>query len=213
MKSQYATWVLLNILLFGAGIALGAGHYPIDFDGLRCPTYEGDTLVECFGFGAILGAVTGVVIGVGQAIFLQRRLTWGRNRSIGWVAATTAAFSLGHAIGDSAPLPQALPWSALALGLLSGFVLGALQWLAIRGALENALGWLWQSTLGFGLAHGLVGLAAVFLLDASRNTIFGWSGFVDLTIFVLLEALLVGGIWSAMTGQTIFRQRRVLALE
>jgi hypothetical protein len=203
MNSLHTRWVILNILLFAIGIGLGAAHYPIDFDGLRCPIYEGDTLAECFQFGAFLGALTGLVIGIGQGIFLRRQLGWGRNHFIGWVAATAVAFSLGHAIGDSAPVPQVLPWSALGLGLLSGLMLGGLQWLSLRGRLENVSSWVWQSTLGFGIALGLVGVAAMLLLNTDRNSAFGWSGMVDVTIFVALEGLLIGGVWSALTGRTV----------
>jgi hypothetical protein len=200
VNSLLTRWIILNIFLFAIGIALGAGHYPIDFDGLRCPIYEGDTLAECFQFGALLGTLTGLVIGIGQAIFLLRQLGWDRNQFVGWVAATTVAFSLGHAIGDSAPLPQLLPWSALGLGLLSGLMLGGLQWLALRGKVENASGWVWRSTLGFGIGLGLVGVAAMLFLDADRNSAFGWSGPVELMFFVALEVLFIGGIWAALTG-------------
>jgi len=173
MKSPLTRWIIFNIVLFTFGIALGAGHYPIDFDGLFCPTYEGNTLAECFQFGALLGTFTGLVIAVGQGVFLRRRFGWGRNQVIGWVAAATVAFSLGHAIGDSGPLPQVLPWSALGLGLLSGLLLGGLQWLILHATLENAQGWVWQSTLGFGISLALVGVAAMFILDGNRNSVFG----------------------------------------
>jgi hypothetical protein len=207
MNSLLTRWIITNIFLFAFGIGLGAAHYPIDFDGLRCPTYEGDTLAECFQFGAFLGTLTGLVIGIGQGIFLRRQLGWGRNQFIGWVATTAVAFSLGHAIGDSAPVPQLLPWSSLGLGLLSGFILGGLQWLILRGKLENASGWVWQSTLGFGIGLGLVGVASILLHDANRNSVFGWNGFVDLMIFVALEGLFIGGIWAAMTSRTIFSKQ------
>lgn len=205
MKSLLTRWIIYNIFLFTFGIGLGAGHYPVDFDGLRCPTYEADTLAECFQFGAVLGTLTGLVIGIGQGIFLRRQLGWGQNQFIGWVAMTTVAFSLGHAIGDSAPLPRALPWSALGLGLLSGLMLGGLQWLTLRDKLENASRWVWQSTLGFGIGLGLVGVAAMLLLDASRNSVFGWNGMVDLMIFIALEGFFVGGIWAALTGRTVVK--------
>jgi hypothetical protein len=68
----------------------------------------------------------------------------------------------------------------------------------------NASQWLWQSVGGFGMGLGLVGGAAIFLLDSNRNSIFGWNGLVDLLIFVTLEGLLVGGIWAALTGRIVF---------
>lgn len=208
MKSIQTRWIITNIALFALGIGLGAAHYPIDFDGLRCPTYEvGNTLANCFQFGALLGAISGLIIGIGQGVFLGRQLGWNRNQFMGWVAATTVAFSLGHALGDSAPVPQLLPWSALGMGLLSGFMLGGLQWLILRGTVDNASQWLWQSVTGFGIGLGLVGVAAIFLLDNNRNSVFGWNGLVDLLIFVTLEGLLVGGIWAALTGRIVFRSK------
>jgi hypothetical protein len=148
-----------------------------------------------------------LTIGIGQGVFLGRQLGWHRNQFIGWVAATTVAFSLGHALGDSAPIPQLLPWSALGMGLLSGFILGGLQWLVLRGTVANASHWLWQSVAGFGISLGLVGVAAIFLLDSNRNSAFGWSGLVDVLIFVTLEALFVGGIWAALTGRIVFNSK------
>lgn len=207
MNSLLTRWIIINILLFTFGIGLGAAHYPIDFDGLRCPTYEGDTLAECFQFGAILGTLSGLVIGIGQGIFMRRQLGWGRNQFIGWVATTTVAFSLGHAIGDSAPLPQLLPWSSLGLGLLSGLLLSGLQWLTLRGKLDNASGWVWQSTLGFGVGLGLVGIVALLILDSNRKSVFGWHTVVDLMLFVALDGLFIGGIWAAMTGRTMFSKQ------
>lgn len=207
MKSIRTRWTIFNIFLFTLGIGLGAGHYPTDFDGVRCPTYEGDTLIECFQFGALLGAVTGLTIGIGQGVFLGRNLSWHRNKFISWVAVTTFAFALGHAIGDSAPIPQLLPLSALGLGLLSGFMLGGLQWLILRSIMEDAIRWLWRSTFGFGIGLGLVGVATIFLLDSSRNSIFGWSGLVDLMIFAVLDGLLIGGIWAALTGWIVFENK------
>jgi hypothetical protein len=207
MKSLLTRWIILNIFLFAFGIGLGAAHYPFDFDGLRCSTYEGETLTECFQFGAFLGTLSGLVIGIGQGIFLRRQLGWGQNQFIGWVITTTVAFSLGHAIGDSAPVPQVLPWSSLGLGLLSGLMLGGLQWLTLRGKLDNASGWVWQSTLGFGVGLGLVGVVALLILDANRNSVFGWHTLVDLMLFVALDGLFIGGIWAAMTGRTMFSKQ------
>jgi hypothetical protein len=82
-------------------------------------------------------------------------------------------------------------------------MLGGLQWLSLRCRLENVSSWVWQSTLGFGIALGLVGVAAMLLLNTDRNSAFGWSGMVDVTIFVALEGLLIGGVWSALTGRTV----------
>lgn len=64
-------WIAGNAFLFVLGFIFGALHYPIDFDGLNCPKYEGDTLFECAMFGIPLGAVTGIIIGIGQAWLLR----------------------------------------------------------------------------------------------------------------------------------------------
>ncbi len=207
MKLTLVRWIILNIFLFAFGIGLGAAHYPVDFDGLRCPIYEGNTLAECFQFGAFLGTLTGLAIGIGQGVFLRKHLGWDRNQFFGWVAATTAAFALGHAIGDSGPVPQALPWSALGLGLVSGLILGILQWFALRGKIEHASRWVWWSTIGFGIGLGVVGIAAAVLLDANRNSIFHWHTMIDLLLFITLDGLFVGGIWAALTGRVLFMRQ------
>ncbi|MBC8336572.1 MAG: hypothetical protein H8E29_15020 [Anaerolineales bacterium] len=207
MKLTLVRWIIFNIFLFAFGIGLGAAHYPVDFDGLRCPAYEGNTLAECFQFGAFLGTISGLVIGIGQGVFLRKQLSWSRNQILAWVAATTAAFALGHAIGDSGPVPQALPWSALGLGLVSGLILGILQWLALRGKIENASRWVWSSTIGFGIGLGVVGIAAAVLLDANRNSIFHWHTLFDLLLFIALDGLFVGGIWAALTGRVLFTRQ------
>jgi hypothetical protein len=199
-------WVVLNIILFSVGIALGAMHYPTDFDGLRCTTYEdgSSTLAGCFAFGAFLGVITGLFIGIGQGLYLRRKFGLSSSRFRAWVTATTVAFALGHAIGDSAPVAQILPWSALANGLVSGLIVGTLQWLVLRGTMEQAGHWVWQSTLGFGVGLWLVGIAALFLLDqGSRLSAFGWHTLIDLGIFVVLDGLFVGGIWAYLTGRVL----------
>jgi hypothetical protein len=43
MKSRFTLWITQNIIRFSARISLGAGHYPTDLDGLRCPTHEGNS--------------------------------------------------------------------------------------------------------------------------------------------------------------------------
>jgi hypothetical protein len=65
--------------------------------------------------------------------------------------------------------------------------------------------------LGIGLA--LVGTAALFLLDAGRNSVFGWSSVIDLMIFVVLDGLFVGGFWAAMTGRMVFNFSQSWRLE
>lgn len=127
------------------------------------------------------------------------------------MAATTAAFSLGHGIGDSASIPQLLPWSALALGLLSGLILGGLQGLVLRGSSGRTMGGIWQSAIGFGIGLGLVGAAALLLLDAGRNSVLGWGGLADLMIFVALDGLFIGGSWAALTGRILFESDISLA--
>ena len=73
--------------------------------------------------------------------------------------------------------------------------------------LENASGWVWRSTLGFGAGLGLMGVAALLILDADRNSVFGWNGLVDLMLFAALGGLFIGGIWAAMTGRMMFSKQ------
>ena len=88
-------------------------------------------------------------------------------------------------------------------------ILGGLQWLILRGQIENASRWILGSTIGFGVGLGLVGSTAILLLDkASRLSVFGWHTLIDLLIFITLDGLFIGGIWAWLTDRAIFPRKQ-----
>lgn len=138
-----ATWLLpvLGFILVGFLF-----HFPSGF-----PPNNGDELnPPAFFVGAILGALTGLVVGTFQALLLRRCF----GRVIWWVAASATALSLTHGLGDALPDPIALP----VVQVLGGTLLGSCYWLALRRSGALAAPWIlatafaWFAGLTIGLA-------------------------------------------------------------
>jgi hypothetical protein len=197
-------WIVGNAFLFALGFIFSASHYPIDFDGLNCPKY-GNTLLECAMIGFPFGAVTGIIIGVGQAWLLRKYFSPPPKILVFWALATVIGFALGHSIGDSGPIPQFLPYSALIFGTLSGIIVGFLQWLVLRSWTNGAGRWIIFSAIGFGIGLGLFGVLALVILDEVRNPLPPFIDFVGLLVLATLEGVLVGGFWGIATTQVIKR--------
>jgi hypothetical protein len=118
---------------------------------------------------------------------------------------TDIGFAIGHSIGDSGPIPQFLPYSALIFGTLSGVIVGFLQWLVLRLWTNVASRWIIFSAIGFGIGLGLSGILALIMLDEIRNPLPPFNDFVGTIVFMALEGVLVGGFWGIATTQVIKR--------
>jgi hypothetical protein len=99
---------------------------------------------------AISGALAGLGLGAAQWVALRRHLrhVWA------WPVATTAAASLGNVLGWM--VGDALGWSVAGsrdniwtvTGLVLGAVVGAGQWLVLRGQVKRARMWVWMTMAG-----------------------------------------------------------------
>lgn len=135
-------------------------------------------------FAAVLGgAVTGLVVGVGQSLVAR-----GAVRPARWFPATTLGMAVGLAIGAAAVgYRTSLPDLAL-MGVLTGIPLGIAQALALPASRPR---WLWALTTpaSWGLGWTVTTLVGVDV-DA-QYTIFGAAGALT---FSALSGLVLYGL-------------------
>jgi hypothetical protein len=153
--------------------------------------------------GLVSGAVIGGALGIAQWLVLRRYI----EMTFWWILACILGgmigLSIGMALGDSLALPAvraatreaaagALPWRVILQagisGALLGVMLGAAQWLVLRGAVRSAGWWIIVSGLGWMLGLGLGALIA----EISN---------------VLIAVLLTGAIGGAVTGLALQQLR------
>lgn len=107
--------------------------------------------------GATSAVALGATIGVAQWLVLRRLLP----RTGWWVLATLIGYSIPMAFGS---LVSGLepPWLAgMVIFLEFGVILGALQWLVLRGRVDHAGWWIAISLAGWAIAAALIDLAYV----------------------------------------------------
>ena len=113
------------------------------------------------GIGMLLGAVSaitlGATIGAAQWLVLRRQLP----RTGWWILATLIGYSMPMAFGS---LISGLepPWLASLVNFIEfGVVLGALQWLVLRGRIDHAGWWIAISIAGWAIAAALIDIAYI----------------------------------------------------
>ena len=148
------TDLILWALVSTAGFTLvgAALHFP-PFGG---ETFDGGAAA----FGALLGAISGVLVGALQRPLLRRLVPGAR----GWVLATTIGFAAMHAIGDG------VPSSVATVTLTGGAVLGAMQWAILRRFFSRAAWWI-PATLSSLFIGSTLGLGAAWSLG-----LMAWTG-------------------------------------
>lgn len=109
----------------------------------------------------MLGAISGVIVGVLQWPVLRRRI-----RAAGlWIPATAAGIAVTHGVGDA--VPAAVPLVAVAA--IGGAAVGLLQWLVARRSGVSAL---WIAAVA---AAWVAGLALGYAVDDALG-LFAASG-------------------------------------
>ncbi len=129
------------------------------------------------------GAVTGLLIGAGQALAARRRLPAHR-----WIPATAAGMSLGLLLGAPVVGYGTSPADLALMGALTGTVLGPAQALALPRATPHRWAWAVAMPALWALGWTVTTLAGVDV--ASQYTVFGATGAVA---FSTLSGVLVLG--------------------
>jgi len=105
---------------------------------------------------AVSAITLGATIGATQWLVLRRRLP----RTGWWVLATLIGYSIPLALGGNLAGGFEPPWLAgLVIFLEFGVILGALQWLVLRGRVNHSGWWIAISIAGWAIAAALVDLA------------------------------------------------------
>ena len=186
-------WFLASTIGFGlVGVLL---HFPSGFP----PNNGANLVIGNAVFGAILGAVSGIVVGSLQWLALRGRLS----RASQWIGTTVLGLGVIHAVGDGLPDPIAIP-TVQAIG---GIVLGIMQWLLLRREFSRAgwwvlasiAGWLIGLSLGLAIADaiGLMGLAWTPTVGITQHGVVG-------VVTGIVSGLMTGGalVWLLRDVQT-----------
>ena len=182
-------WVLANAVGFGM---VGAGfHFPGDFRTDLAAFEWGPAL-----FGLAIGAVTGVLVGLLHWIVFRRHLA----RAGWWVLTTALGIGVTHGLND------AMPYSAMSAALImisSGFFIGLIQWLHVRGQVKPAAWWIAASAASWPIAW-LAGLAVVESLGLFDVRWSAGVGFQQHGLF----SVVFGLVYGAITGITLLLMLR-----
>jgi hypothetical protein len=163
--------------------------------------------------GAALGAVIGLANGLTGWLILQwrgyRANSWSPVSMIGWAAGLAISWLLALvAISDkntllnqalsndllSNNMPGATLLIAAMVGVVTGAILGVLQWLALRKQARRAAWWVLASPIAWALAMCTVALLANALIQSSTTA--------SLQSNALIAEVIAGGIIGAVGGVT-----------
>ncbi len=140
--------------------------------------------LDDLGSALLGGALTGLVVGLGQSLVGR-----GIVPAVRWTVATTVAMAAGLAVGSAAVgYRTSLPALAL-MGLITGVVLGAAQALALPRTMPRR--WIWAATTPVLWALGWTVTAAIGIDVEQQYTIFGSSGAVTFSALSGLVLLLL----------------------
>jgi hypothetical protein len=129
------------------------------------------------------GAITGLVIGAGQAVASRRRLDWR-----GWIPATALGMGLGLLLGATV-VGYGTSGADLALmGAITGLVLGVAQTLALPGRVR--IRWVWAAAM-----------PALWALGWTVSTLAGVDVGQQFTVFGAIGA----ATFSALSGLLLHR--------
>ena len=133
------TFFILWIVLTTIGLALGGYifHYPSDFGVTRGAT--ANILGAPFGF--IIGAVSGLLLGLPQWMLLRRYVENAKR----WLLTTFIGLGVMHSIGDAFPFGQYL----LGATVLSATLMSVMQWRILRDILTRPSLWIIVSIIGW----------------------------------------------------------------
>lgn len=138
-------------------------------------------------FGFLLATLTGLLVGWLQWLVLRRYLAG----AAWWIAAVALGIGVNHAFFDGAPLADFAPLFVV----ISGLVLGLVQWLVLRNRVSQAAWWIPVSLVGWYLAWLLGTLA----LNTTGPLYLAWIPVIGDDPHAVFS-LPFGVVYSALTG-------------
>ena len=146
---------------------------------------------------SLIGALIGGLIGVGQWLYLRRRM----RSPAAWLLATAAGWGLGLPLALTVNLFLGLGISAGMYGMFVGGAVGVIQGLAARSVIRRFPHWLVANLLAYVLGISAAGAFERAMLTATQGT---WgAAFWEPAVSAGLAGLIVG----LVTGVTftVFR--------
>lgn len=144
-----AGWLLVNIISFGL-VGAGFHNFPLAFAFPLNVLQLGSFRLEAAVAGFFFGFIPALLIGYLQYLILRRY--WPLSRW--WLISVSLGMGLQHFLADGFENARDLTWAVL----LSGFVVGVIQWWLLRPHLSISARWLVLSVVGW-CAGWLIGIA------------------------------------------------------
>lgn len=102
---------------------------------------------------------------------------------LGWTLATVVGMLLGFLLAIPLVNLLDLEWARIMVPLLTGFIIGLSQWMALRSYLIDATDWILAGGTSWAVGYAL----GLFLINALANTVLG--GLVGYVLFGLIVAI------------------------
>lgn len=138
-----ALWFIANLLGFGFVGAM-FHNFPLAFTFPPNISRLGSFRLEAAIAGCFFGFIPALLIGFLQLLILRRHLPLSR----WWIISVSAGMGLMHFLADGFENARDLSLAVL----LSGLLVGIIQWRLLRPQLSSAAGWI----AAYGLVRGLV---------------------------------------------------------
>lgn len=203
-------FLILWTLLTTISLALGGFifHYPSDFG----VTYGATANIAGAPFGFIMGAVSGLLLGLPQWMLLRHYIKNAKR----WIVSTIIGIGIMHSIGDAFPFGQYL----LGGTLLSAVVMSVMQKRILRDVLTQPnlwiivtiIGWVAGYLLGMRLlyASGLLPRAWTPTLGATQHAVFGA---VQGVVYAAVTGVIFLWLLPDRTNKSSVKQRKDVAHE
>jgi len=188
----FTVWLLANTLGFGL-VGAGFHNFPLAFTFPPIISQLGGFRLEAAIVGFFFGFIPSLLVGFLQRLILRRE--WPLSRW--WIVSVSVGVGLQHFLADGFENARDLSLAVL----LSGLLVGVIQWRLLRPHLPSSAGWIVASGLGWsvgwligiailhntgllyrpwvpgldGQTHGILGLAAGLAYSLSTGLFWMWT--------------------------------------
>lgn len=138
-------------------------------------------------FGFIIGAMSGLMLGVAQWVLLRRYIKNAKR----WLLTTFIGLGVMHSIGDAFPFGQYL----LGATILSAVLMSVMQWRILRDVLTRPSLWMTVNIIGWTGGY----LIGIWLLNVTRLFPRAWTPTLGATQHAVLGAT-QGLVYAIVTG-------------